>query len=164
MPSADDERLMRRAIELAGKGHRRPGGAPIGCVLVAGGEIVAEAHNEVELRSDPTAHAEIVALRRLGETRRAFEFRDVTLYSTLQPCGMCTMASVWAKVARIVYGAGRGDVHSMYFEDRHLDTVDFIKDAFRDDMALEGGVLLAECAGLYPDPDEPVPLGEQPNR
>lgn len=164
MPAADDDvRFMRRAIELADRGDRRPGGAPIGCVLVAGGGIVAEGHNEVELRSDPTAHAEIVALRRLGEARGAFEFPGVTLYSTLQPCGMCTMASIWGKVARIVYGVGRGDVHAMYFEDRHLDIVDFIKDAFRDDVALTGGVLLEECARLYPGPDDDVPDEDQPD-
>ena len=61
---------------------------------------------------------------------RCNELRDAVLYSTLQPCGMCTMASIWAKVGRIVYGAGRDDVHEMYFEDRHLSTENFIRDAF----------------------------------
>ena len=56
--------------------------------------------------------------------------RGAVLYTTLQPCGMCTMASIWAKIGRIVYGAGRDDVHDMYFEDRHLDTVNFIRDAY----------------------------------
>lgn len=160
---SDDARFMRRAIELARLGDRAPGGAPIGCVIVDGGRIVAEGHNEVEARFDPTAHAEIVALRRLGEARQSFEFRDVTLYSTLQPCGMCSMASIWAKVGRIVYGAGRGDVHEMYFEDRHLDAVDFIRDAFRVDLELTGGALLGECAALYPPPDAVVPEAERPN-
>jgi tRNA(Arg) A34 adenosine deaminase TadA len=59
-----------------------------------------------------------------------------TLYSTLQPYGMCTMASIRAKVGRFVYGAGRNDVHRMYFEDRNLDTVDFICDAYRDDLSI----------------------------
>ena len=76
---------------------------------------------------------------------------------------MCTMASIWAKVGRIVYGAGRDDVHQMYFEDRHLDTMDFIKDAFRDDLELEGGCLRAECAALYFAPDDEVPMEQQGN-
>ena len=59
------------------------------------------------------------------------------------------MASIWAKIGRIVYGASRRQVHEMYFEDRHLDTMDFVTDAFRDDITLSGGVLDAECAALY---------------
>ena len=77
---------------------------------------------------------------------------------------MCTMASIWAKIGRIVYGAGREDVHEMYFEDRHLDTVDFIRDAFRGDLSLEGGLMVRECAALYVPPDARVPEGEQFNR
>ena len=88
-------------------------------------------------------------MRRAGEALRCEELRGAVLYTTLQPCGMCTMASIWAKIGRIVYGAGRDDVHPMYFEDRHLDTVDFIRDAFRDDLSLEGGLMVRECAALY---------------
>lgn len=73
------------------------------------------------------------------------------------------MASIWAKVARIVYGAGRDDVHRMYFEDRNLDTVDFIHDAYRDDLSIEGGCLADECAKLYYGPNADVPETEQGN-
>ena len=76
---------------------------------------------------------------------------------------MCTMASIWAKVARIVYGAGRDDVHRMYFEDRNLDTVDFIRDAYRDDLSIEGGCVSDECAALYYGPDANVPAADQGN-
>ena len=117
---------MRRAIALAREGDRRPGANPIGCVIVLDGEIVGEGYNEVDVRYDPTAHAETVAMRRAGETLWQSEFRGVTLYSTLQPCGMCTMASIWAKIGRIVYGAERDQVHPMYFENRHLGTMDFV--------------------------------------
>ncbi len=102
-------------------------------------------------------------MRRAGETLQDFELRGAVLYSTLQPCGMCTMASIWAKIGRIVYGAGRGDVHSMYFEDRHLDTDDFIRDAYRKDLAIEGGLLKRECAGLYAQPDDVLPEEELVN-
>ncbi len=73
------------------------------------------------------------------------------------------MASIWAKIGRVVYGAERAQVHRMYFEDRHFDTMDFIRDAFRDDIAITGGVLSQECAALYFKPDDDVPEEEQGN-
>jgi tRNA(adenine34) deaminase len=85
-------------------------------VIVLDGEIIGEGYNEVDIRHDPTAHAETVAMRRAGATLRQSEFRGATLYSTLQPRGMCTMASIWAKIGRIFYGAERDQVHPMYFE------------------------------------------------
>ena len=160
----DDTRWMRRALELARQGDAGEGTNAIGCVLVRDGAMLAEACNEVGLRHDPTAHAEIVAIRRASVRLECPELRGVALYTTLQPCGMCTMASIWAKIGRIVFGAGRDDVHPMYFEDRHLDTLDFIRDAFRDDLALEGGVLAEECARLYVPPEAPVPRSQQFNR
>ena len=102
-------------------------------------------------------------MRRAGAHVGQAEFRGAVLYSTLQPCGMCSMASIWAKVGRIVYGAGREQVHKMYFEDRHLDTMDFIRDAFRDDLQIVGGVLADRCATLYYKPDDEVPTSEQGN-
>ena len=76
---------------------------------------------------------------------------------------MCTMASIWAKIGRIVYGAERHQVHSMYFEDRHLNTIDFINDAFRDDLHVSGGILSEDCAKLYYHPGDDVPPEEQGN-
>ena len=152
------ERFMRRAIAQARRGRRLPGGAQVGCVIVEAGAVVASGHTEVELRFDPTAHAEIVTLRQRGRRARASEFPGATLYCTLQPCGMCTLACVWAKVSRVVYGAGRQDVHGMYFDTRHLDTADLIRETFRDDIEVVGGVLAAECAELYAGPGEgPAP-------
>ena len=74
------------------------------------------------------------------------------------------MAAIWSNISRIVYGAGRAQVHKMYFEDRHLDTMDFIRDAYRDDLALDGGILADQCAELYYSPDANVPISEQSNR
>jgi tRNA(adenine34) deaminase len=96
-------------------------------------------------------------MRRAGEKLACEDLRGAVLYTTLQPCGMCTMASIWAKIGRIVYGAGREDVHPMYFEDRHLDTVDFIRDTFRRDLSLAGGLMVGECAALYVGPYADVP-------
>jgi tRNA(adenine34) deaminase len=163
MPNPDDDTFMRRAIALAREAERDPGGSPIGCVIVRDGEILGEGYNLTQGEHDPTAHGEVVAMRRAGQAVGHYEFRGATLYTTLQPCGMCTMASIWAKIGRIVYGAGRDDVHHMYFEGRHLDTADFIRDAFRDDLVMEGGLLAGECADLYYKPGEAVPEEEQAN-
>ncbi len=101
---------MQRALDFARAGDATPGASPIGCVVVFDGKIVAEGHNEVDLRHDPTAHAEIVTIRSACQQLSRDDLRGATLYSTLQPCGMCTMASVWASIGRIVYGAGPDDV------------------------------------------------------
>jgi tRNA(adenine34) deaminase len=151
-------------MEWAVKGETDAGGAPIGCVIVLDGAIVGEGHNQVFARNDATAHAEIVAMRQAGSRLKRPLLRGATLYSTLQPCGMCTMASIWSNIARIVYGAERHQVHAMYFEDRHLDTMDFIRDAFREDLAIEGGLLGQDCAALYYGPDDHPPRDKQTNR
>ena len=149
---------MERALHLAREGQRAPGASPIGCVIALDGRVVGEGHNEVGIQHDPTAHAEMVAIRRACAALRRDDLRGAVLYSTLQPCGMCTMASIWAHIGRIVYGAGRADVHRMNFEDRHLDTMDFIIDAYRTDIEVVGGVTAATCAGLYYRPwDDPSP-------
>jgi tRNA(adenine34) deaminase len=161
---ADDEAYMRRAIALAEAAKTLPGAAPVGCVIVLAGEIIGEGHNEVGLRPDPTAHAEIVSIGRAAGRLASPELRGATLYSTLQPCGMCSLASVWAKISRIVYGAGRDDVHSMYFDERHMDTMDFIADAYAKRISVRGGVLREDCAALYYRPGDRVPESEQGNR
>jgi tRNA(adenine34) deaminase len=158
-----DNDFMRRAIAQAERGDLLPGTNPIGCVIVRDGKILAEGCNEVARRHDPTAHAEIVTIRRACEALGEDDLRGATLYSTLQPCGMCSMAAIWAKIGRIVYGAQRRDVHEMYFEDRHLNVTDFIRDAFKGDIDLRGGLLAAECAALYVGPEERVPVEERVN-
>ena len=160
--AADDHRYMARAVELARKGDKVRGASPIGCVLVLDGQVIAEGHNEVGIRHDPTAHAEIVAIRRACESMAQDDLRGATLYSTLQPCGMCTMASIWSRIGRIVYGAGRDDVHRMYFEDRHLDTMNFVRDAYRE-FEVVGGVMKEEVRGLYWGPDDDPPPEQQTN-
>ena len=163
MANDTDETFMRRAIALAREGLATPGGSPIGCVIVLDGRIIGEGHNETEGQHDPTAHGEVVAMRRAGAAVNHWELRGATLYSTLQPCGMCTMASIWAKIGRIVYGAGRDDVHEMYFEDRHLDTDDFIRDAYRKDISIEGGLLASDCAELYYKPGQELAFEDRAN-
>ena len=159
----EDERWMREAIALAKTKGTNPSDTPIAAIIVRQGEVLAAQTNRTAEDNDATAHAEICAFRAAGAHVGDMELRGATLYSTLQPCGMCTMASIWAKVGRIVYGAGRDDVHRMYFEDRNLDTVDFIRDAYRDDLSIEGGCLARECAQLYYSRDDAVPEDQQGN-
>jgi tRNA(adenine34) deaminase len=73
------------------------------------------------------------------------------------------MASIWSKVGRIVFGAGREDAHKMYFEARHIDTLSFVAKAYRDDLAITGGVLREDCAQLYYRPWDKVTAEEQGN-
>lgn len=159
----EDEGFMRRAIAIAKAAGQGDGSVPIGCIIVMDGVILGEGANRVAADQDPTAHAEIVAIRR-ATARLGPSLRGATLYSTLQPCGMCSMASIWSHISRIVYSAERHQVHSMYFEDRHFDTMDFIRDAFRDDMSFTGGVLSEESVSLYHKPGDQVPEDEQGNR
>jgi tRNA(adenine34) deaminase len=159
----EDERWMREAIAVARSKGSDPASAPLGSVIVLDGRIIGAERNQTEELPDATAHAEMMAIRRAREATGALELRGATLYSTLQPCGMCTMASIWSKVGRVVYGAGREDVHPMYFEARHVDTLSFIADAYRDDIVIEGGCLREECATLYYPPDADLPQEEQAN-
>jgi len=155
---------MREAIRVACEKGSAPDRSPIGCVIVMDGRIIAAQRNQVAETHDAVAHAEIEAIRAAGRTFENGELRGATLYSTLQPCGMCTMASIWSKVRRIVYGAGREDVHEMYFEARHVDTLQFVQKAYRDDLEIEGGVLRDACSRLYYRPWDPVPVERQGNK
>ncbi len=99
-----DHYLMRLAVREAERALEH-GDVPIGAVLVSGGEVLAAAHNERELRQDPTAHAEIIALREAARALGSWRILDAALYVTLEPCAMCAGAIVLARVARVVYGA-----------------------------------------------------------
>lgn len=159
----EDERWMRIVLAKAIENGADPALTPIAAGIVLDGRLLAVERNRTEEDNDATAHAEIVAIRAAGARLGDMELRGATLYSTLQPCGMCTMASIWSKVGRVVFGAGREDVHAMYFEDRQIDTLDFIRDAWRDDLVFVGGCLRETCAALYYRPGDDVPEAEQGN-
>jgi tRNA(adenine34) deaminase len=99
-----DDYFMSLALREA---ERAPahGDVPIGAVVVREGELLAAAHNERELREDPTAHAEILALREAARALGSWRILDAVLYVTLEPCAMCAGAVVLARVSRVVYGA-----------------------------------------------------------
>jgi len=99
-----DTMWMARALELARTSASRSE-VPIGAVLVRGGRLVAEGHNRTLTDADPTAHAEVVALRAAAAGQGDFRLEECTLYVTLEPCAMCCGAIVLARVPRVVYGA-----------------------------------------------------------
>ena len=142
---ADDERFMRLAIAEAERalGHDD---VPIGAVVIHGGDVVGAGRNERELRQDPTAHAEIIALRAAANALGSWRVLDSTLYVTLEPCAMCAGAIVLARVPRVVFGCtdpkagAAGSVLDVLAEPRlnHRPVV-------------TGGVLARECATLLTD-------------
>ena len=105
MFTADDEQWMRCALELAVHARDADGEVPVGAVLVADGKLIGEGWNRNIALNDPTAHAEILALRAAGGAVANYRFPGSTLYATLEPCAMCAMALVHARVARVVYAA-----------------------------------------------------------
>ncbi len=100
----DDEKYIRLALEEAKKAEAI-GEVPIGAILVSNDQIIARAHNLRETTGDPTAHAEILALRKAAQEKKHWRLLDTTLYTTLEPCPMCSGALVLARVARLVFGA-----------------------------------------------------------
>ena len=102
--SAADERFMRLALDEARRCVAH-GDVPVGAAVVRGGEVLAVAGNARELERDPTAHAEIVALRAAARSLRSWHLEGCVLYVTLEPCAMCAGASVLARLDRVVFGA-----------------------------------------------------------
>ncbi len=137
-----DERCMRMAVREAEHAAEHAD-VPIGAVVVVAGRVVAAAHNERELRQDPTAHAEILALRAAAAAVGSWRVLDATLYVTLEPCAMCAGAIVLARVPRVVFGASDpkagacGSVLDVLGESR-----------LNHRPAVEGGLLAGECGSL----------------
>lgn len=101
----EDERYMRRALQLAEHARDAENEVPVGAVLVHEGQILGLGWNRNITLHDPTAHAEIMALRAAGEKQQNYRLPGATLYVTLEPCSMCAMALVHARIGRVVYAA-----------------------------------------------------------
>jgi tRNA(Arg) A34 adenosine deaminase TadA len=113
----NDSLFLRRAVEIAEKGILN-GGGPFGAVIVKDDKIIAEANNRVVLNSDPTAHAEILAIRQAASVLQSHELDDCTLYSSCEPCPMCLGAIYWSGIKKVVYGCDRTDAESSGFSDK----------------------------------------------
>jgi tRNA(adenine34) deaminase len=142
-PRHEDEMHMRRALALAAHARDADGEVPVGAVLVVDGAVVGEGWNRNITLNDASAHAEILALRAAGARVGNYRFPGATLYATLEPCAMCAMALVHARVARVVYAASdpktgaAGSVFDTLVSDRHNHRVH-----------VEGGLLADESATL----------------
>jgi guanine deaminase len=110
--------FMRQALALAARGIELGHGGPFGAVVVMEGKIVGEGCNQVVLRKDPTAHAEMLAIRMACETLGQFHLPDATLYTTCEPCPMCMGALYWARINHLVYAASAEDAAEFGFDDR----------------------------------------------
>jgi len=113
---ADDATWLARAIELAVENVAN-GGGPFGAVIVRGDELVAEGQNRVTANLDPTAHAEVTAIRAACQAVGDFSLAGMTLYTSCEPCPLCLSASLWARVDRVVYAADRHDAARGGFDD-----------------------------------------------
>jgi tRNA(adenine34) deaminase len=141
----DDADYMREALNLA-RLAREADEVPVGAVIVKGGVIVGRGFNHPICGSDPTAHAEIIALRDASNTLGNYRLPGCTLYVTLEPCAMCTGAIFHARIDRVVYGANdpktgvAGSVINLYSESR-----------LNHHAEIHGGVLAEECSALISD-------------
>lgn len=115
-----DEKFMRRAIELAQTGMKTGAGGPFGAVIVKDGEIVGEGSNRVTSTNDPTAHAEIVAIRDACSKLNSFQLDGCTVYTSCEPCPMCLGAIYWARPAKIFYAATHSDAAKIGFDDQFI--------------------------------------------
>jgi tRNA(Arg) A34 adenosine deaminase TadA len=116
--SADD--LMRRAIALADENVTAGRGGPFGAVVVRAGKIVAEGTNLVTSTNDPTAHAEVVAIRNACRALGAFQLTGCEIYASCEPCPMCLGAIYWARPDRVWFAAGRTDAEQAGFDDSFI--------------------------------------------
>lgn len=129
--TATDDVFMQRAVALAVESvARTPNGTPIGAVLVQDGRVIGEGASCVIDAFDPTAHAEIQALRVAGRCHRTHLFPGSVLYTSLAPCPLCLAACYWAEVSRVVYAAGYDDSARFGFPDREM-FAEFTKPAER---------------------------------
>ncbi|MGI8601577.1 MAG: nucleoside deaminase [Verrucomicrobiales bacterium] len=120
MPDPDDLKFLRQAIRLGHKySHSRVGG-PFGAIVRHDGRIIGRGWNKVTSSFDPTAHAEMVAIRAACRASRAFHLAGAQLYTSCEPCPMCLAAAYWARLDRIVYAATRKDAAAIGFDDDRL--------------------------------------------
>ena len=139
---ADDERWMKEALRLA-ETAASEGEVPVGAVVVCGGRLLASGANSPVRRADPTAHAEILALREAASRLGNYRLEDCTLYVTLEPCAMCAGALVNARLGRLVFGARDlrfGGVRSKF---RIADSA-----LLNHQVVIVEGVLAADCVAL----------------
>jgi guanine deaminase len=112
-----DERFMSRAIQLSIENARSGRGGPFGAVVVKSGEVIAEGVNCVTQKNDPTAHAEVAAIRQACEKLQSYQLRGCEIYTSCEPCPMCLGAIYWARADRIYFANTAADAAKFGFDD-----------------------------------------------
>ncbi|MCU7905881.1 MAG: nucleoside deaminase [Candidatus Thiodiazotropha sp. (ex Epidulcina cf. delphinae)] len=115
-----DETFMREALDMARQGIELGHGGPFGAVLVRQGRVIGRGWNQVIHLNDPTAHAEMQAIREACRTLADYHLPGAVLYTTCEPCPMCLSAAYWAHIQRLVYAAEAGDAAAIGFSDREI--------------------------------------------
>jgi tRNA(Arg) A34 adenosine deaminase TadA len=136
-----DKEFMRRAIELAQNGIDSNDGGPFGAIVVRDGEIIGEGCNRVTSTNDPTAHAEVVAIREACKNLSSFQLDGCVIYTSCEPCPMCLGAIYWARPAKMYFACRREDAARVGFDDaliyeeierpieaRRIESVNFLRD------------------------------------
>jgi len=117
--NSEDKEFLELAIKTAGE-NMKDGGGPFGAIIVRGGSIIARAGNRVVPGHDPTAHAEVMAIRMAAEHLGTHDLGDCTIYASCEPCPMCLGAIYWAGIRRLVYASDRYSAASAGFSDNHI--------------------------------------------
>jgi guanine deaminase len=115
-----EKQFLLRAIELSRIGMNSGKGGPFGCVIVKDGQIIGEGHNEVTATNDPTAHAEVVAIRRACQHLNDFQLTGCDVYASCEPCPMCLGAIYWARPNRVIYANTKQDAAAINFDDQFI--------------------------------------------
>ncbi|MEO5564748.1 MAG: nucleoside deaminase [Chitinophagaceae bacterium] len=117
MLTTKEKQFLERAIELSRKGMQGGKGGPFGCVIVKGDEIVGEGCNNVTSSNDPTAHAEVVAIRDACKRLNTYQLTGCDIYASCEPCPMCLGAIYWARPDRVIYANTKEDAAAIEFDD-----------------------------------------------
>jgi len=112
--------FLERAIELSKTGMQNLQGGPFGCVVVKDGKIIGEGNNEVTATNDPTAHAEVVAIRNACKHLNSFQLTGCDIYTSCEPCPMCLGAIYWARPARVIFANTKQDAAAIAFDDEFI--------------------------------------------
>lgn len=120
MDQSLDRKFLEQAIRVAERGMRSGKGGPFGCIVVRDGIVIAEGCNEVTSSNDPTAHAEVVAIRRACAQLGDFQLTGCVVYASCEPCPMCLGAIYWARPLKVVYASSRQEAATIGFDDEFI--------------------------------------------
>ncbi|MDP2906887.1 MAG: nucleoside deaminase [Nanoarchaeota archaeon] len=140
-------KFMKKAVKEALKGVNSNEGGPFGAVIVKDGKVIAKGHNMVLKTNDPTAHAEIIAIRKASKKLKRFDLSDCEIYSSCEPCPMCLSAIYWAKIKKVYYGCTKEDAASIGFDDKIL--YDILKGVCKDTLTEEVQVDREDCLKIF---------------